>query len=260
MKSFMLMAFLVFTYGAGAESESSIHSIVRGEAGEPHLVKFNSGIVKFIEHDETKKLKIFEEKFKSAKLSTVDDFQNKPFSILEDTTFQTSIVPDQDIQGIFNRMNPFISRRSECTDRAHVWAWDEFQRSGIKSEKAFLFLTDTYIKRTRYKWWFHVAPMYTTSSGKKFVMDLQFLDRPVTFTEWKNLLVFSKRECVTDFRFLDYDAGADQTQDCYTKAEPMYYFIPGDIGARENGSAKTSWNNSEINGSRSRAFFKGSNQ
>src|SRR5690606_17968610 len=124
--------------------------------------------------------------------------------------------------------------------------------------KAFLMLTDTYIRRTRYKWWFHVAPMYTTSSGKKIVMDFQFLDRPVTFNEWKDSLVFSKRECVKDFRFLDYDAGADQTQDCYVKFEPMYYYIPGDIGARENGYAKTDWNTFQVNSSRSRAFFKGS--
>lgn len=59
--------------------------------------------------------------------------------------------------------------------------------------------------------------MYSTASGKKMVMDYQFFDRPVTFTEWKNNLVFTKRECVTEFNFLDYDAGADQTQDCYTK-------------------------------------------
>src|SRR5690606_2949039 len=110
-----------------------------------------------------------------------------------------------------------------------------------------------------YKWWFHVAPMYTTTSGQKFVMDKQFLDRPVTFNEWKDLLVFSKRECVTDFSFNAYNAGADQTQDCYTKEEPMYYFIPADIAAFENGRGKTGWSTAEVNGSRSRAFFKGSN-
>lgn len=259
MKSFMLIAFLVFSFGAWAETLDSIHSIVRGSEGEPHLVKFNSGVVKFIEQDDRNLLKFYESKLKSSKFSP-DSFNHKFMSVLEETDFQPSLVPDQEIPAIFKRMNSFMSRRSECSDRAHVWAWDEFQRSGTKSEKAFLFLTDTYIRRTGYKWWFHVAPMYTTTSGKKMVMDLQFLDRPVTFTEWKNLLVFSKRECVTDFRFLEYNAGADQTQDCYTKSEPMYYFIPGDIGARENGRPKTSWFESEVKSSRSRAFFKGSIQ
>ena len=151
-----------------------------------------------------------------------------------------------------------MKRKSECSDRAHVWAWDEYQMSGTKSEKAFLLLTDTYIRRNQYKWWFHVAPMYTTTSGKKIVMDFQFLDRPVTFKEWKNILVFSKRECVKDFFFRDYDAGADQSQDCYVKFEPMYSYIPGDIGSRESGRPRTDWNLSQVNASRTRAFFKGS--
>lgn len=246
MKSFMLIAFLVFSYAAGAD----VHSIVRGKEGEPHLIKFNSGAVHFVEQDEEHKLAAYKAMIKTTK-------QNK-LLFQEESDFQPSVLANDEIQAIFKRMNPYIRRKSECSDRAHVWAWDEFQRSGAKSEKAFLLLTDTYIRRTRYKWWFHVAPMYTEASGQKMVLDKQFLDRPVTFNEWKNLLVFSKRDCVTDFRFLDYDAGADQTQDCYTKAEPMFYFIPGDIGARENGRPRTGWSSSEVNASRSRAFFEGS--
>lgn len=253
MKSIMLIALLIFSVGVSAmTSIDGVHSIVRGQDGEPHLVKFNSGAVMFVEHGDLEKLSSFE-----AKLKAAPPVQNKMQLMLE-AEFEPSIVPDAQIPEIFNRMNPYIRRKSECSDRAHVWAYDEFQRSGIKSQKAFLLLTDTYIRRTRYKWWFHVAPMYTTSSGQKMVMDAQFLDHPVTFTEWKNLLVFSKRECVTDFRFLDYNAGADQTQDCYTKHEPMYYYIPGDIGNFESGRGKTGWSTSEVNGARSRAFFKGS--
>lgn len=252
----MLAAFIVFSMGALAETnEASIHSIVRGKDGEPHLVKFNSGAVKFIEQEDSHLLARFEKK-----LALNRSHSNGQLKMLvqPEGDFEPTLVPDTEINAIFQRMNPYLKRKSECSDRAHVWAWDEFQRSGIKSEKAFLLLTDTYIKRNRYKWWFHVAPMYTTTSGQKIVMDHQFLDGPVTFTQWKNFLVFSKRECVTDFRFLDYNAGADQTQDCYTKFEPMYYFIPGDIGARENGRPKTGWNKAEVNAARSRAFFKGS--
>jgi hypothetical protein len=91
-------------------------------------------------------------------------------------------------------------------------------------------------------------------------MDYQFLDHPVTYTEWKNRLVFSGRDCVTDFKFADYDAGADQTQDCYQKHEPMYYYVPQDSGAFEAGHGKTGWSMGEVNGARSRAFFKGSVQ
>ena len=258
MKSFMLIAFFVFSQGVRAETfGEGIHSIVRGNGDEPHLVKMNSGEVKFIEQSESKKLAAFEAKLMAAK-SLSSEVQNK-FQVEPTASFEPTIVPDAQIPEIFNRMNPFIKRKSECSDRAHVWAYDEFTKTGTKSQKAFLMLTDTYIKRTRFKWWFHVAPMYTTTSGKKIVMDYQFLDRPVSFTEWKNLLVFSKRECVTDFKFNDYDAGADQTQDCYIKQEPMYYYIPQDIGAVENGRTITGWSTSGVNAARSRAFFQGSN-
>lgn len=259
MKSFLLIAFTAFSFAAGAASAGdSIHSIVRGEKGEPHLVKFNSGAVEFVEPGEVDKLLALEAKLEVSKALSQTSIENKSL-LLEDETYEPTKVSDKELQSIFQRMNPYIRRKSECTDRAHVWASDEFERSGIKSEKAFLFLTDTYIRAHRYKWWFHVAPMYTTTSGKKMVMDYQFLDRPVTFTQWKNNLVFTKRECVTDFRFLDYDAGADQTQDCYTKAEPMYYYIPGDIANFENGNGKTGWSSAEVNASRSRAFYTGSN-
>lgn len=255
MKSFLLIAFLVFNQTAGADT---LHSVVRGENGEPHLVKYNSGTVEFINQSETEKLAAIEEKLQVSKLLSPLDIENKVL-VQDEQDFQPTAVTDSQLKTIFQNMNSFMRRKSECSDRAHVWAWDEFERSGIKSEKAFLFLTDTYIRRHRYKWWFHVAPMFTTTSGKKMVVDNQFLDRPVTFNQWKNLLVFSKRECVTDFQFQDYDAGADQTQDCYTKAEPMFYRIPGDIGNRERGTPRTSFNASEVNAARSRAFFKGGN-
>lgn len=256
MKSFMLIAFLIVGHGVRAETiEDSVHSIVRGEAGEPHLIKFNSGLVKFVEQGEEEKLAALE-----AKLILSQNFSapvdNKSFLLEEE--YKPTVVSDKELKNIFSRMNPFMRRKSECSDRAHVWAWDEFKRSGTQSEKVFLMLTDSYIRRTRFKWWFHVAPVYTTTAGKKMVMDFQFLDRPVTYNEWKNALVFSKRECVSDFQFNDYDAGADQTQDCYVKFEPMYYYIPGDIGARENGRPKTGWSEFQVNSSRSRAFFQGS--
>lgn len=258
MKSFMLMAFLAFSFGAGAATEDGVHSIVKGKAGEPHLIKFNSGAVKFLEESETSELKKFEAELSSSKL--MSRIENKSRTLfLDDSSYEVTAVPDAQIPEIFDRMNPFMRRKSECSDRAHVWTWDEFQKSGIKSEKAFLFLTDTYIKRHRYKWWFHVAPMYTTTSGKKYVLDKQFYDHPTLLSKWIGDLVFTKLECVKDFRFIDYDAGADQSQDCYFKSEPMYYYVPADIRAFELGRQKTNWSMPEVNGARSRAFFKGSN-
>lgn len=256
MKSFLLVALITLIQGARAETiGGSVHSIVHGKNGEPHLIKFESGLVKFLDQDKVDELQKFEAQLetKSEQLTSFNKFL-----LLEDPAFEPTVVSTEQLRTIFKHLNPYMRRKSECSDRAHVWASDEFQRSGTKSEKVFLLLTDTYIRTHRYKWWFHVAPVFTTTAGQKMVTDFQFLDRPVTFNEWKNNLVFTKRECVREFKFLDYNAGADQSQDCYVKFEPMYYRIPGDIGNREQGTPRTNWNTSEVNASRSRAFFKGS--
>lgn len=248
MFKFLVMSFLVISV---AQAKDSVHSIVKGTDGEAHLVKYNSGAVEFVDSSDSKKIELLESEI----IMTPE--LNDTKSLLEvEPAYVPTAVSDSDIPAIFNRMNPYMRRKSECSDRAHVWSWDENQKSGINSEKVFLFLTDTYIRKYRYKWWFHVAPLYTTTSGQKIVMDYQFLDRPVTFTEWKNLLVFSKRECVTDFRFIDYNAGADQSQDCYQKFESMYNRIPADIASRENGRARMTWNIPEVKSARARAFYK----
>lgn len=256
MKSLMFFIFLFFAFGLNAHvNTDEIYSITRGINSEPHLIKYKSGLVQFIEHEEHEKLFLIEKQLTTQ--STPN--RNHEMLITEEAAYEPTPLSDDKIQTIFKFMNPYIKRKSECTDRAHVWAWDEFQRNQTKSQKAFLFLTDTYIKRHRYKWWFHVAPVFITTSGQKMVTDVQFLNRPVTFIEWKDTLVFSKRECVTEFSFLEYNAGADQTQDCYVKFVPMFYRIPGDIGNLEQGRPRTEWNLSEVNASRSRAFFKGIN-
>lgn len=256
MKNLLFLTVLLITSGLRADNtHDEIYSITRGKKGDPHLIKLKSGAVEFLEHSEQDKLEIFE------KILAIQSSSNQYHKTLtpDEVQFEPTPLSDDKIETIFKQMNPFIKRKSECTDRAHVWAWDEYQRNQTNSQKAFLFLTDTYIKRHRYKWWFHVAPMFTSTSGQKFVTDVQFLNRPVTFSEWKNFLVFSKRECVTEFSFLEYNAGADQSQDCYVKFLPMFYRIPGDIGNLEQGRPRTDWNVSEVNASRSRAFFKGSN-
>lgn len=139
MKTFMLIAFLIFGHGVGAQTfEDGVHSVVRGTEGEPHLVKFNSGAVKFIEQDEQEKLEAFEIKLKKA--AALPDFNIQNRMLLEESNFEPTIVSDDEIKNIFNRMNPYIRRRSECSDRAHVWAWDEFEKAGLSQKKLSSFL------------------------------------------------------------------------------------------------------------------------
>lgn len=266
MKNFMLLLTFVLSGHVFAETlTGSIHSINRGQGSEPHIIRLKSGEVMFVEQGQEDKLSALE----ALQGSSFEASINKSNSLqsisgidrleaIDQQAFAPTVVSGGQLQEIFARMNENIRRRSECSDRAHVWSYDEFKQSGVQSEKVFLFLTDTYIRKNRYKWWFHVAPLYTVNGGAKMVMDKQFLDRPVTAAEWKNLLVFSKRECVMDFAFNAYNAGADQSQDCYMKFVPMYYHFPAEIGAMENGTSRTMFNESEVSGARNRAFMSGS--
>jgi len=190
-----------------------------------------------------------------------DDSEVTTKSLLQDPpAFTPTVLPDfEAVKAMFDRLNPNWKRRSECTDRAHVWSFDEFKRNNIATEKVFAFFTASYINRNRFKWWFHVAPLVsanTTGGVQKFVMDALFADRPTTIKEWTDMMVFSHRECKMTTKFSEYDVNP-QTEDCYMMIEPMFYRLPGDMSRRETaGANRDRWNDFEVNTSRSMGFEK----
>lgn len=161
-------------------------------------------------------------------------------------------------QEMFDRLNTNFKRLSECSDRAHVWAYDEFKSNGFKSQKIFAFFTASYINRNRFKWWFHVAPLVHVQEGGQVqmrVLDYMYMDRPVLIKEWTDLMVFSKRECKMTAKFSEYDVNP-QTEDCYMMIDSMYNRLPGDLHAQElKGIYRESFNDSEVNFSRRAGFF-----
>lgn len=191
------------------------------------------------------------------KLHSPEDTNLKQFTLrTEETTpppFEPTIVQGMDeAWKIFNRSNPYWKRVSECTDRAHVWAHQEFKTSGTKSRKVFVFLTASYINSVRFKWWFHVAPLYRVNDNgtiKELVMDYRYSDRPQTVKEWTDLFVYTKRPCKVTTKFSEYDVNP-QTENCYLIYESMHYKIPGEIHEQElSGRYKTSSSESEIKAS-----------
>lgn len=184
------------------------------------------------------------------------------FNFLENTpaSFEPSVLPNLDAaQEMFDRLDSDYIRRSECTDRAHVWAFDEYKKHGINTMKAFIFFTASYINKNNFKWWFHVAPMIKVNENGKIVdriLDYQFLDRPVTVKEWTDLQVHTKRDCKVTTKFSEYDVNP-QTEDCYMIYESMYYRLPGDIYAQElRNEFKSSFSESEVNFARKTGFKK----
>jgi hypothetical protein len=123
--------------------------------------------------------------------------------------------------------------------------------------KAFIFFTASYINSVRFKWWFHVAPMYLVNNQgeiKNMVMDYRYTDRPLTIKEWTDKFVYTKRPCKITTRFSEYDVNP-QTENCYLIFENMHYKIPAEINEKEmSGKMKTKTTNNELKASYRYAF------
>jgi hypothetical protein len=266
MRKYLLLSLILASSALHAEIiTSKIHSIEKG------LLKFENGRVAYLD---SQSLDLQPDDYVSAevnnrssllsitKLPSFDAFTNA--SVFEVTPppppppFEPTVVQGMDeAWNIFNRSNSNYKRVSECSDRAHVWAHNEFKHSGTKSEKVFVFFTESYIKSVRFKWWFHVAPLYTVNNNgniQKLVMDYRFTDRPMTVKEWTDQFVYTKRSCKVTTKFSEYDNNP-QTENCYVIYESMHYKIPLDIENEETlGLYKTSTSESELKASYSFAF------
>lgn len=252
-----------------------IHSI------ENNILKFENGRVAFLDHQE--KLDLSEDDFveveiddrsslksiksvipDSLKLSSLEtDTDNGPGPLFANAPgpFEPTVVQGgmQEAWNIYNRSNPYFKRISECTDRAHVWAHDEFKRNGIKSRKVFALFTASYINSVRFKWWFHVAPLYSVNVNGQvvdLVMDYRYSDGPKTIKEWTDQFVYTKRSCKPTEKFSEFDVNP-QTENCYLMIQTMHYRLPGEIFDQERKNLwKVGTSEFEINNARRWAFEK----
>lgn len=234
---------------------SSVHSVELSRTEQPHIIKFSNGRVVFLENQEqflasdlletsrrgdVVEVKVNEE-HNLLSIQTIEEkVRFKRLNLTEESvnaTYEPTVLGSyQEAKKIFNSFNSGYQRSSECSNRAHIWSHEEFKKNGTKSMKAFIFFTNSYIVRNKFKWWFHVAPMFAVKHNGKvenYVFDYMFNHLPVTVEEWKDNFLFSKRECKRDGTFTEYDERADQGQDCYMMFRPMYYWMPGDFSAEE---------------------------
>lgn len=266
------MIFFIAFFSLTAQAEilkDKIHSVLEDPHGESHIVRFSEGRVGFVskhlleevknsvgaevEADLDGKYSLKSFHVTQAPSSSENDLSLKNLPFVDPPAYEPTSISAAQVQEIFQTLNPNFKRLSECSDRAHVWAYDVFKKSGIKSQKAFILFTASYINRVRFKWWFHVAPMFTVGD-QKMITDVMYKDRAVTLKEWSDMMVFSLRDCKMTTKFSEYDVNP-QTEDCYMIHTNMYYRLPGDIHEEETrGVYRSSWNDFEVTSSRSRAF------
>lgn len=219
----LLVAVLSFVFTVQAFGfEAEVLEVVHGPDA---FAKLSNGEVKFLDG--------------KAMLRVGDRVQTESGGFdLSTSTFKPTVLSSQaEAKDIFDHMRPASgwSWNSQCYNRAHVWVWEEFNRTGRKMMKSFLFFTNKYIREYRFKWWFHVAPFTIVEEQgekKEMVVDLEFMEEPLSMKEWTDHFVKTKNVCPSVTKYTDYE-DHQQEQDCYLIKTSMYFWTPDDIEAFE---------------------------
>lgn len=271
MKLLILLFSILFSSGQvlAERIKTKVHSIVSGQKQD--IVRFQNGRVAFIDpHDnELKRLIINakaievdindKNKLLSA-LSITPSTQQGPISktIEERPPYTPTILSSfSEAEQMFERLNPDYKRVSQCYNRAHIWAYEEFNKNQIHSMKTFVFFTASYIERNGFNWWFHVAPMVYVQENNRpveYVLDYRYAHSPLRIKEWTDMFVFNKRPCKITTKFSEYDVNP-QTEECYLINTTMYYWQPQDIHNQElQNRYKSSFENFDVKASYQEAF------
>lgn len=148
--------------------------------------------------------------------------------------YRPTIVPNRsEASGIFRSLRPRPRRRSQCYSRAHVWAYEMWLKHQVKSTKVFLFFTRRYIRRYRYKWWFHVTPaIHVGSFGNIMAMDRRFTSSPHSLRSWTNIFMKNNAYCPM-IRSYSYYRSHQYRESCYLIQSSMYFWQPVHLSQAE---------------------------
>jgi hypothetical protein len=142
--------------------------------------------------------------------------------------------------------------------RAHVWAYEEMMRSGIKMMKTFIFFSDQFILNNNLKWWYTVAPSVVVNEDgllQQRVLDPVIANRPILIKEWIYELGYSY-PCTTIKSYSEYQREqAHSSANCYVLHESMYHYSPVDLEEKDKTQlSRISFSQKEIDQSYKTAF------
>jgi hypothetical protein len=270
MKTFFILFILAIPVLSFSRSyTSSIHFIDESFNDSPHLLLLENGSVIFLDSENKEDLGLFKESklssshleittddennFISARsVNTVDksaesvghETQEKGLNLSYEPTILNSL---SEASAIFGKMRRDYQSESQCYNRAHIWTWEEFNRSSLKSKKYFLFFTSRYIRAYRYHWWFHVTPAVSVNGLGDRILDRRYTTDIKSIKDWTDKFIYSKRDCPVVFKYNEYSYN-QQTEHCYLIPVSMFYWQPRDIERRDRlGIEKTSFIRSEVN-------------
>lgn len=267
----LALSLSILVFNAWAEIiTDSVHSIEHGKEGEEHLIYLNNGRVIFFEPERFERIKIKEGQTIEVQISPQNRLEKithlpqtdriaiekseENFQLEEPTVLNSY----NEAMNIFRGMNRNYYDKSECTDRAHVWSYEESKKHLLVSRKVFMFFTSTYIRRYNYGWWFHVSPYTLVQEGDQiteYVLDRRFNSSPRTMKSWSDGFIHSRKACpVSTYNY--YRANNYGEEHCFHVKSHMYNRLPLHVENEENtGRVKDRFYSSEVNFSY-RAFYR----
>lgn len=164
--------------------------------------------------------------------------------------YEPTVLPSlAEVESIFKKMNRRWQEDSQCYNRAHVWNYEEFRRSGLLSKKVFIFYTRRYIRNYRFKWWFHAIPTVLANHEGTIVeraLDPMFAKKALPMKEWTDIFIKTRRVCPTITKYSTYRDN-QETEDCYLHFSTMYFWQPRDLDRLERtGAEKKDFIQSEV--------------
>lgn len=155
---------------------------------------------------------------------------NKSFD--PDEPFVPSILKDMDqARSFFYRARTDAKPVSQCFNRAHIWSYEWRIKDNLYSSKAWVFFTRRFIRKHKFEWWFHVAPMvHVAIDGevKERIMDIKYTKGPVKLKQWTNIFMRDSADCPVVQKYSD-QADFPESGSCFVMKSSMYYHQPIDL-------------------------------
>lgn len=272
----MLFSFSVF---AQTEIKTQIHDIDMGGPGDEPLIYLSTGQVVSYPAAIKSQMDVLKEAVTSKKWFLITINKEREITSFELTQperqisfapmsyksrsmlneeFQPSILKNLDAaRSFFYDARTDANIDSQCYNRAHIWTYEWRTKRNLYSSKAWVFFTRRFIRKYKFEWWFHVAPMVHVvidNKVKERVMDIKYAKGPLKLKQWTDIFMRDNADCPVVDKYTDH-ANFPESGSCFVMKSSMYYYQPVDLEQLEmTGTPKMMWLEGEVKHAYMEAF------
>lgn len=267
---------LTLTAHASLNLKTQIHDIDYGSGAESDFLLLSSGHVAWIKESNLKSKKMMNyaqlkgqwvnvtlnnqhELERLEVLETSEDKKNLlSAEFAAEDSFSPTVIESVDVAKNYFRDARYVSKDSQCYNRAHIWSYEWFLKHNVNSNKTWVFFTRRYIRKFKFEWWFHVSPSVAVREKdgviREKIMDVKYARGPINLKQWTDIFMLDDANCPMVKTYSDY-ANYPESGSCYTMRSSMFYYQPYDIESKETwGTSKNNWFDVEIKAAYLEAF------